>query len=130
MNNTFRLLTLAFLLLSQISAFAQQENRKQASNPEAKAKRQTAEMKVRLNLNDDQTAKVYEVLLSREQELAQKRDLARQSNQTAQNKIESILNEDQKKEFTKMKEEKRERAKVRKGMNAAPQKDNGAPKNQ
>lgn len=130
MKNTFRLFALVLIMLSQTSAFAQQESRKQQPSPEARAKRQAAEMKVRLNLNDDQTSKVYDILLSRENEMAQKREKIQQSNRTHQSKIESLLNEEQKKEFKKMQEEKRERVKARRHMHSSPQKDDGDPKNQ
>lgn len=129
MKNTLRLIAFGFFLLTQMTAFAQQQKNKPV-NPEAKAKRQTAEMKVRLNLSDDQTAKVYNVLLSREKEMAEKKDQVRQKNQTYQSKIQSILNNEQQAEFKKMQAEKREQSKVRRQMQSKPQKAPDSPKNQ
>lgn len=130
MKNSLRPLVFLLLILCQSSAFAQQEVRKQPPSPEARAKRQTAEMKVRLNLDDNQTSKVYDVLLQREKDTAQKREQNKKRNRTDKDKIESLLSEEQRKEFKKMQEEKRERAKARRHMNSTPQKDEGAPKNQ
>lgn len=129
MKKAIQLLTLGLFILVHSSVFAQQEPRKQPS-PEARAKRQAAEMKVRLNLDDAQTSKVYDILLTKEKEMSQKRDQARQRRLTHLNKIETLLNEDQKREFTKMQEEKRERTKARRHINSTPQKENSTPKNE
>lgn len=129
MKNTFRLLAFGCLMITHLTAFSQQEKSKSV-NPEAKAKRQAAEMKVRLSLNDNQTTQVYDILLSREKEIAEKKDQARQKNQAYQTKIQSILNQEQQAEFKKMQAEKREQSKVRRQMRSEPQKATDAPKNQ
>jgi len=124
----------AIVLFTSNNMFAQDKTRqKPERTPETMSQRHADKMKSDLNLNDDQTKKVYEVNLKynkenqanrakREKERKEKMAAAKQKNDQKNAELKKILtadqyskmiqNQDAKKE--KMKEKRKEGRKVRK----------------
>lgn len=132
-----KLFVLALAALFTVSAFAQN---KQKGTPEERADKVTNRMKEKLNLSDEQVAKIKAINLDaakKKEELKAKGKDERKQMRTQVNNIETdrdskimeVLTEEQKAEYTKMKEKAKERrqnkGKHKKGDNDSETEDEG-----
>lgn len=132
-----KLFVLALAALFTVSAFAQN---KQKGTPEERADKVTNRMKEKLNLSDEQVAKIKAINLDaakKKEELKAKGKDERKQMRTQVNNIETerdskimeVLTEEQKAEYTKMKEKAKDRrqnkGKHKKGDNDSETEDEG-----
>lgn len=132
-----KILVLAFAALFTMSAFAQD---KRQSTPEARAEKVTNKMKEKLNLSDEQVAKIKAINLDaakKKDELKGKGKDERKEMRTKiknietdrDNKILEVLTDEQKAQYNKMKENAKEhrkgKGKQKKGNDADETEDEG-----
>lgn len=105
----------AMLVVTSLQVAAQQGKREQI-NPEERAKKVTEKMATELQLSDEQKSQILELNLEqarqRQIEMDQEMELRKKRSEDMkahQNKIQSILTEEQRTKWEELKEEQREK---------------------
>jgi Spy/CpxP family protein refolding chaperone len=112
------LLTGALLLTAPV--FAQNPGPRKDLTKEQRAENASQRMKTQLGLTDEQTRKVYDVMLQREEQLVNNRDAMRQRREEMDKQLSQILTPEQFDKFQQNRQERREQSKGRRRGYQAP----------
>jgi len=106
------------IICSSFSLAAQEQKARPAKTPADIAKMRSEHLKTKLNLNEEQTSKIYQVILDEEKEKESDRISRKARAEKNQETIKKVLTPEQLKEFNLLKEKrsdvrKQNRSKVR-----------------
>ena len=115
-----KLILSTFLFLGlALSGYSQPNADRAQKTPEERAQRMTDMMDKKLSLSESQKTQIYQVNLERARAMSNRKDNRqdkdsvnrRKEFETTENRIERILNANQKAEYQKLKEERKEKMK-------------------
>ena len=107
------ILLLAGALFIATSAFSQQGGPRNEMTKEQRAEHSSQRMQAQLGLTDEQTQKIYDVMLKREEQLVNNRDAMRQRREEMDKQLIQILTPEQFDKYQQNRMERREKMKDR-----------------
>ncbi len=110
-NRMILLLAGAFFIAT--SAYSQQGGPRKEMTKEQRAEHSSQRMKTQLGLTDEQTQKIYDVMLKREEQLVNNRDAMRQRREEMDKQLSQILTPEQFDKYQQNRMEHREKMKDR-----------------
>lgn len=122
-----KILFVAFLSLlafgtvsAQNKVAAKPEKTQQEKSPEERAAQRAGVLKKQLSLSDEQTRQVQELILERDRKHVAEREKIKTNQEEFLSGIDKILNEEQRKKFNEIQEQRKERARQHKALGQKP----------
>lgn len=99
---------------------AKPEKTQQEKSPEERAAQRAGVLKKQLSLSDEQTRQVQELILERDRKHVAEREKIKTNQEEFLSGIDKILNEEQRKKFNEIQEQRKERARQHKAQGQKP----------